>query len=825
LDKALLLRLTQKLCDRIIFILFAEDRGLLTPNTIKEIRERHNSDGFGDRSMYDYYKLYFNAINQGNEKLNIPKYNGGLFAHDETLDSLIIDDRYLDMEAQKLSNYDFDSDIGVNILGHIFEQSLTDLEEINASINDTEFDSKKSKRKKDGVFYTPEYITKYIVDNTLGKLCNDKREELKLTEITPPNNPKKPTKQEQTQKENLEIYRNWLLNLKILDPACGSGAFLNQALDFLIHEHEALQRDLVIMGDITAYYEIEKSILEHNIYGVDINEDAVEIAKLSLWLRTASKGRELTTLADKILCANSLLDMPFEEGSFDVVIGNPPYVRVQGLKSNYEEEAKLYEAKYKSATGKYDLYALFLEMSFDMLKPSGKLSYILPHKFLISDFGSGLRGFLAENKAVESLLHFGSAMVFEEASTYTCIITLSHDNEKLNFKSISPKDIFNEFEYDSIDYKLLDETKWDLSNQDTLKVINKLQKQPYILKDVFSKISVGIQSLGDDIYLLKGTFENDIFIGYSKEINREIHLEKEIMKPFLKGEDVKCYGTLTTDLYVIYPHYIDENNKTKPFEEEDFKNNFPLTYKYLEQFKELLIERKIKYKTNPKYWYALHRSREISMFDNEKIITPEISLGTNMTYDADSFYHGTKCYTFVKNKTFKESYKFYLAILNSSLMWFYLKNTGYELRGGFFAFKTAYLEPFPLPKLTNLKQQEQFIEKADLMLSLNKNLQETKQNFHDMLNLEKLTKKLQNFEELEFDEFATEYAKANKLKFADKLAERNFKQGWQNLFENDKTLTCKLKEEIAKTDKEIDEMVYKLYDLTDEEIKIVEEVE
>ena len=139
------------------------------------------------------------------------------------------------------------------------------------------------------------------------------------------------------------------------------------------------------MGDLFSSYTVEESVLEHNLYGVDINEDAVEIAKLSLWLRTAQKGRTLTNLNDKIICANSLLEMPFEENSFDVVIGNPPYVRVQGLKSNYEKEAKLYEQKYVSATGKYDLYALFLEMSFKMLNQKGKLSYILPHKFLVID--------------------------------------------------------------------------------------------------------------------------------------------------------------------------------------------------------------------------------------------------------------------------------------------------------------------------------------------------------------------------------------------------------------------------------------------------------
>jgi len=168
-EKSDLLRQTQKLCDRIIFILFAEDRGLLQPNTIKEIRSRHEQDIFGN-PMYGYYKIYFDAINEGNEKLQITRYNGGLFAKDETLDSLIIDDEVLNMEAQKLSDYDFVSEVGVNILGHIFEQRLTDLEEIQSNIDNTDFDKTKSKRKKDGVFYTPEYITKYIVENTLGKM-------------------------------------------------------------------------------------------------------------------------------------------------------------------------------------------------------------------------------------------------------------------------------------------------------------------------------------------------------------------------------------------------------------------------------------------------------------------------------------------------------------------------------------------------------------------------------------------------------------------------------------------------------------------------------
>ncbi len=817
LDRSLLLRLTQKLCDRIIFILFAEDRSLLKPNTVKEIRSRHAADGFGDRSMYDYYKLYFNAINTGNDKLGIPKYNGGLFATDEMLDSLKIDDSYLDMEAQKLSDFDFESEISVNILGHIFEQSLTDLEEMNASINDTEFDKKKSKRKKDGVFYTPEYITRYIVENTLGKLCSDKKVELKIEPETVVLNPRKLTKAEQSYKEVLLNYREWLTHLKILDPACGSGAFLNQALEFLIREHTLIRDLLLPYEDLMIGYEVEKSILEHNLYGVDINEDAVEIARLSLWLRTAHKGRELTSLNDKIVCANSLLAMPFEENSFDVVIGNPPYVRVQGLKSNYEDEAKLYEQKYRSATGNYDIYALFLEKSFKMLKPTGKLSYILPHKFLIADFGSGLRGFLAENRAVESLLHFGSDMVFEDASTYTCIVTLSHKNQKLNFKSISPKNIFNELIYNTIDYDKLNANKWNLSNNNISKVLAKINQQPFKVKDVFSRIFTGIQTSADDIYLLLKSKDGL----YSKSLNTIVEIEDGLLKPMLKGEDISRYKNISNHYFIIFPYSI-EDSKAKPMSEEYIRDNFPKGYEYLKANEEFLRGREKGRFDNPKEWFLFSRKQGIDGVEQVKIITPDIAFNSQMSLDDGKYYHGTTLYSFIKKDEIQEDYRFYLTLLNSSLMWLFIKNTSTELRGGYFRFKTAYLEPFPLPKLENLEQQEPFIEKADLMLEVTKQLQTAKQNFLNELRLEKIPQKLQKFEELEFDEFVKEYQKAKKLKFADKLEERNFKNDWLALFENDKRAISELKAEIAKTDKEIDAMVYALYGLSADEIGIVE---
>ena len=183
----------------------------------------------------------------------------------------------------KISGYDFASEIDVNILGHIFENSLNDFDEIKAKIERSEFDKSKSKRKKDGVFYTPKYITKYIVDNTIGRLCIEKKNELEFNDEEYISDKKRPKKTTQLLNEKLSAYRNWLLHLKVCDPACGSGAFLNQALNFLIQEHRYIDElQAKLFGDAMVLSDVENSILENNLFGVDIDEESVEIAKLSL---------------------------------------------------------------------------------------------------------------------------------------------------------------------------------------------------------------------------------------------------------------------------------------------------------------------------------------------------------------------------------------------------------------------------------------------------------------------------------------------------------------------------------------------------------------
>ena len=751
-EKSQLLRLTQKLCDRIIFILFAEDRGLLTANTIKEIREEFKAQKFTDYRLYDIYKFYFKAINEGNEKLNIPKYNGGLFALDTELDSLIIDDSFLDMEAQKLSDYDFDSEISVNILGHIFEQSLTDLEELQANIDNVDFDKTKSKRKKDGVFYTPEYITKYIVENTLGKMCLEKREELNIGSevLTSPLNSKKLTKTEQKTKDNLEIYKNWLFDLKILDPACGSGAFLNQALEYLIKEHKQLQHDLALMGDLFASYTVEESVLEHNLYGVDINEDAVEIAKLSLWLRTAKKGRCLTNLADKILCANSLLEMPFSENSFDVVIGNPPYVVLnpESLKD------------YKFVKGNYNTYIAFIEKSLELIKEKRYLGFIVPNTWFAGDNYLDFRTHIINNYSLDEIIQLPYDIF--EAYIDTSILLISKNKSSEYTKC---------YKYDIRDY----------------------QNEILIEKLI--------------------TFPNKEWIRYGKVFlnNQLLEIGEKVL--FSKN-NIKLNTISSINRGCLPPKDNEKSNKTEEHNLRWFEDQ---VFRY--SIEETNIISYVNYD-------KLRENKPLELYKTEKLLARQLmsrQFRMNITYLNEEVAFKKNLYAIYNlNKDYK--YLYILSVLNSKLFSFIQINFNTSLqRDDFPAFSLNDFKNFNIPIL-QICNQLPFVEKADLMLELNKNLQETKQNFHNELNLEKLTKKLQNFEELEFDDFIKEYAKAKKLKFTDKLEERNFKNNWKALFENDKKEVLELQSQITKTDKEIDKMVYKLKDLTDDEIKIVEGV-
>lgn len=319
-DSLTLFKKSQKLLDRFLFLFFAEDRQLLPPNSVRLILNdwRDLQDRDVEVPLYDRFKKYFEYLNTGykGKRYDVFAYNGGLFKPDEILDTILIDDELLFRHTYKLSEYNFASEVDVNILGHIFENSLNELDELTREqTGKTKEHAPLTKRKKDGVFYTPKYITKYIVENTVGKLCTEKKAELQIVEEEYITDKKRQVKTKQALLDKLKTYQSWLLQLTICDPACGSGAFLNQALDFLITEHRYIDElQAKLLGVPMILSDIEKGILENNLFGVDLNEESVEIAKLSLWLRTAQPNRKLNDLNSNIKCGNSLIDDPAVAG-------------------------------------------------------------------------------------------------------------------------------------------------------------------------------------------------------------------------------------------------------------------------------------------------------------------------------------------------------------------------------------------------------------------------------------------------------------------------------------------------------------------------------
>jgi hypothetical protein len=301
LSKHFILEKTQKLLDRLIFVMFCEDTDLMPHKIINSTFMLGKSNRSRSTSkIWEQFQYLFDDIDKGRHDIypQINAFNGGLFKTDEELDSLIIHDTIWE-SIVKLAEYDFASDLNVNILGHIFEQSISDLEEIKAEIDTSESEytssddtleaksptlkPKTSKRKKDGIYYTPEYITEYIVEQTVGKYLS----------------------------ENL----NSLEAITILDPAGGSGAFPNQVHSYLAKKHADVINQQATYDGLGAFAEfdessVNKSILKNNIFMVDLQPESVEIAKLSLWLKTARKDQKLDNLDSNIKCGNSLIDDP-----------------------------------------------------------------------------------------------------------------------------------------------------------------------------------------------------------------------------------------------------------------------------------------------------------------------------------------------------------------------------------------------------------------------------------------------------------------------------------------------------------------------------------
>jgi hypothetical protein len=838
-----LFKKSQKLIDRYLFIFFAEDRGLLPPNSTLKILEQWDKlkDLDAYAPLYDRYKLYFNYLDTGrkgtDKTAEIFAYNGGLFKPDAILDSLKISDELLYKHTKALSHYDFESQVDVNILGHIFENSLNEIESVNAEIEGTDFDKQTTKRKKDGVFYTPKYITKYIVDNTVGKLCNEKKTELGVIEEEYLKSRKGRSKAKlKDLLDGLEAYREWLLQITILDPACGSGAFLNQALDFLIKEHQYIDElQTNLLGGGFVFPDIENTVLENNIFGVDINEESVEIAKLSLWLRTAQPRRKLNDLSNNIKCGNSLIDSKnfagdkafkweeeysniFEKGGFDVVIGNPPYVRHEVIKDYKPAFQKVYETYLSTA----DLYVYFIELGIKLLKENGVLGFINPNKFIKASYGKNLKSFLSRFQ-IEQLIDFGELNVFQDAVTSPLILLVAKTDfiktaKYLQIKSLENLDISISLANESISLKpnIFNQETWNLISEEELSILDKVSKSGVSISDDGKlDIKYGLKTGLNEAFIVSEETKNAIIKKDSKSAN--------LFKKFIDGDDVRKYNIRSKNKHLIcMPSGF--TNKQGDFTNEEeawlwLNKNYRGVANYLEQFESKAKKRSDK----GNYWWELRACDYYNLIDEAKIIYPEIAMSSRFAFD-DSGIYINKTIFLINSSSYS-----LLGLLNSKLIWFYLINTcaslGDPKNGGRLNMQRIYLETISLPNTFELG--DSILGKKAIIINslhndfnalISKLLDYTKSQHTGII----IPKKLQTWHELEFGDFIKELNKAIKKAGGTPLTKIQ-EMDWMDVFETKKAEAQTLKAEIDKTDAEIDAMVYELYGLTEDEIKIVEE--
>ena len=898
-DKLLLFKKTQKLLYRFLFLFFAEDKELLPANSVKSTVEkwgRYNADPMNDyRTLYSRFVRYFKLLDEGYKDANVEiyAYNGGLFANDELLNSIRIDDAILSENVLKLTIYDFGTEVDVNILGHIFENSLNEIEEVTNEI--TTGVKATSRRKQDGVFYTPRYITQYIVENTVGHLCEEKKVELGIGEEL--FEYKRADKKKQALKV-FDNYRDWLLHITIVDPACGSGAFLNTALDFLIAEHTWIDNQQEKITGLKGHYSMELSnienvILENNLFGVDINEESVEIARLSLWLRTAKPHRKLNSLNNNIKCGNSLIDDPDVAGEkafdwykefpqvfkrktekeeviiieknetpdylklikeksleaqakavqglvlskealaitrqlteyvdklesvsapkvdyekqntgFDVVIGNPPYVRLETMKDISVAMSKM---NYKTFEKRGDLYCLFVEKGFDILKQNGVISFIMPNKWLQAGYGKSLREYFLSYE-LNQLIDFGDIQIFEGATTYPCIFVSRKAKPKEEF-TVS---VLNEAKNDDFNSNVASSAETFKTNQFSGNTwVISSSKEKKLIEQLKNKFDTLLNFIGGEAYYGLKTGLTEAFL-----INEEIRFRlisentkaADLIKPFLQGRDVKAYNSPIANNYLILIEKGFTKNKIGSILDENnawnwFETNYPSIAKWLKPF-----EVRGKNRTDKgDYWWEIRACDYYNEFTKPKMMYQKFQVKPCFIYDEQGLYCNDSMWIIPSED------KGLLAILNSKLGWWLITKYCTQIQNGV-QLIWKYFGQIPIANTT-----VELSVKANEMLSLNKELHEVSQKFQRMLqrkfDLEGLPGKLKNWYTLSYKEFISELDKKKvKLTLAQEAE-------WEEYFNSEQVKAIQVKNKIEETDKEIDRMVYRLYELTEEEVGVVE---
>ena len=664
-------------------------------------------------------------------------------------------------------------------------------------------ETKETARNQSGSFYTPREIVNYMVDESLIAYLgnNDFVRSLFSYDFT---------FDKAKSNEYLKI-ADKLKAVKILDPACGSGAFPMGLLNRIVEILERISLDENV-------YDLKLSVIENCLYGSDIQSIAAQITKLRFFIslicdceKDASKPNfgipTLPNLETKFVSANTLIAKkkrdpqgnlfenpeieqtkrklaeirhkhfsaksastkyrlrkedeelrgklinllsddngfaqddakqlaswnPYDQNAvspffdpewmfgvadgFDIVIGNPPYLRIQGIRNSNSDFADYLVANYNSATGSFDLYVAFVERALQLISSNGIVNFIMPVKWTNAAFGKGLRDVVSKQKAAKKIINFSEYQVFN-ASTYTGLQWFKPNSDCLEYyeldrnleSNIELKSYLENLSKDTssiVNTDKLNKDTWVLASSEVSKLLNKLNEQPLRLEDVFEKIFQGIATSKDDVYFIYDCTETQSTItGESKQLNKRVTIEKGLVKPLLKGEDVHRYDNLSSNRYVIFPYKL-ENGTANLYAEEELKLLFPNGYAYLKECETLLRGREKGRLKNDIYWYRYIYPKNLTLFQSPKLVAPEISLGGNFSYDGNGqFYSTTTIYGYIMKESCNVSYETLMAILNSKLCWWFMSNTGTVLAQGYYRYKPAYLKPLPIPQISKETDSE-----------------------------------------------------------------------------------------------------------------------
>ncbi len=849
-----LIEKAQKTLDRILFIAFCEDKGLLPAKTINNAHD--SQDLYNPRTIWENYLAVFRWVDVGNYDPPVPGYNGGLFQFDPILDARLTVPNLLCSQLNQLTRFDFDTEVSVKILGHIFEQSVTDLEELNAETAGQEYNQKKGKRKTQGVFYTPAFITQYIVEVSLGGYLNRREQELRhffrIDEVWEASN----QQQNETSIKFWETYRDEVLQkTRVIDPACGSGAFLIAAFDYLMQQYERVDRELNALGctlNDGKLLQFDRSILSNNLYGVDLLSESVEITKLSLWLKTAQAGKSLTYLDDNIKVGNSIVadsslgerafnweaEFPdiFADGGFDVAIGNPPYVR-QELLSPIKPYLK---ANYESYDGIADLYTYFYEIGLRILKPGGLLSYIVTNKWLRSGYGEPLRKFFASQGLLEQIIDFGHAPIFEDADTFPCIVTVRKPNASPSISEteseieegksepnssaivcpVPREDLANinliqyvqEHGYE-ISRSRFSADAWSLETPAVDELMQKIKQVGVPLKDFAGvKPYRGILTGFNEAFFIDEATKNSLVKADPKSA--------EIIKPYLRGQDIKRWSPEWANLWIILLKSSSDSDSVWPWSkandkaEEVFAQTFPSVYKYMKPMQEKLSKRSDK----GRYWWELRSCAYYNVFQQPKIIWKDLSTYSEFCWDDCGILTNDLC--FILSSTDR----WLLAVLNSPVMWYYLYRLTLHGANETLRLKNIYTENIPIAQPTDEIRAE--VEPiVSRLIEITKINQATHRDVLQWLQLtykiEKLGQKLEDFSSLSFQEFLEEIRKRMpKTKSSDPLGVAGLKAVRETYNEYAPPIQSR-KAEALRLEHRLSDLVNQAYGLTPEEIDLM----